>query len=57
MPNKWKENPDGSTDLKEVKKWVINDIKETKEKWAKEDSIKKQQEQAKTQSSSKSPKM
>ncbi|MBP1526029.1 MAG: hypothetical protein H9Q65_05270 [Spiroplasma ixodetis] len=57
MPNKWKENSDGSTDLKEVKKWEINDMKETKERWAKEDAIKKQQEQAKTKSSSKSQKM
>ncbi len=58
MPNKWKENPDGSTDLKAINKWQINDMKETRKRWAKEDAIKKQQKQNKSQSSSnKSQKM
>lgn len=53
MPNPWKTEANGPTDLSKVAKWEINDVNETRERWKreKEEEEKKQQKQNKAGSS------
>ncbi|MBP1525121.1 hypothetical protein [Spiroplasma endosymbiont of Andrena trimmerana] len=36
MPNPWKTETNGPTDLSKVAKWEINDVNETRERWKRE---------------------